>query len=62
VFVSDKLVPVQQADTFVQRATTAGATAKLMVKPGTGHDWPNPERELTSMADWFDEYLRGLKK
>ena len=34
---ADKLVPIQQAESFVKRAQEAGATAKLIVKPGKGH-------------------------
>jgi acetyl esterase/lipase len=59
---ADKLVPIQQAETFVARATAAGATAKLIVKPGAAHGWTGKEPDLIAMADWFDEYLRGVKK
>jgi acetyl esterase/lipase len=59
---ADKLVPMQQAETFVQRAKEAGATAKLIVKPGAAHGWPNIGPDIAVLADWFDEYLRGVKK
>ena len=59
---ADTLVPIQQAQSFVQRATEAGATAKLIVKPGAAHGWANREPDLALMADWFDEHLRGIKK
>lgn len=59
---ADKLVPMQQSETFVQRATEAGATAKLIVKAGGVHGWPNQSVEMIVLADWFDQYLRGLKK
>ena len=59
---ADKRVPMQQAESFVKRATEAGAKAKLIVKPGEGHGWKNREPDLNAMADWFDEYLRGVKK
>ncbi|MDZ4288995.1 MAG: alpha/beta hydrolase [Prosthecobacter sp.] len=59
---ADKLVPMQQAETFVQRATAAGAVAKLVVKPGAAHGWPDRVPDMLKMADWFDEYLRGVKK
>lgn len=58
---ADKLVPVQQAETFVQRATEAGATAKLIVKNGAAHGWPDMPGDVARLADWFDEHLRGLK-
>ncbi|MBI5772901.1 MAG: alpha/beta hydrolase [Verrucomicrobia bacterium] len=59
---ADTLVPIQQAETFVARATKAGATARLIVKPGAGHGWPDREPSYAQMADWFDEHLRGVKK
>jgi acetyl esterase/lipase len=58
----DTLVPIQQSETFVAKAREAGATAKLVVKEGQGHGWlvafPN---DLEMFADWFDQYLRGIK-
>ncbi len=59
---ADTLVPLQQSESFVQRATAAGATAKLIVHPSGGHGWPNQGADMVTMADWFDEYLRGVKK
>lgn len=59
---ADKLVPLQQAESFVQRAREAGATAKLIVKKGQGHGWPDLLADLPTLADWFDEHLRGLKR
>jgi len=58
----DKLVPLQQSQLFVQRAAAAGVMVKLVVKAGAGHGgkvWPNVEEDRTTMADWFDLYLRG---
>lgn len=59
---ADKLVPIQQAETFVRRAQDAGATAKLVTKAGAAHGWPKIEEDLPTLADWFDEHLRGIKK
>jgi acetyl esterase/lipase len=59
---ADKLVPIQQAQSFVQRATEAGATAKLIVKPAAAHGWADLQADMVLFADWFDEHLRGLKK
>ena len=58
---ADKLVPIQQAESFVKRAQEAGATAKLIVKPGRGHGWPDMAADMPALADWFDQYLRGIK-
>ena len=59
---ADKLVPIQQAEVFVKRSQEAGAIAKLIVKDGKAHGWPNMEEDLTVLADWFDAHLRGLKR
>lgn len=58
----DLLVPIQQAEIFVAKATEAGATAKLVVKVGGAHGWPDRQPDYIQFADWFDTYLRGLKK
>ena len=59
---ADKLVPIQQAEIMVARATEAGATAKLIVKPGAGHGWADMQADMNVFADWFDAHLRGIKK
>lgn len=59
---ADKLVPIQQSESFVAKARAAGATAKLVVKMGQGHGWfVDLPSDLDMFADWFDEYLRGIK-
>jgi acetyl esterase/lipase len=59
---ADKLVPYQQAELFVAKATAAGATAKLVRREGKDHGWKELPDDLQILADWFDEYLRGIKK
>ncbi len=59
---ADKLVPYQQAELFVKKAQEAGATAKLITKPGKAHGWPDMGGDVALLADWFDEHLRGMKK
>jgi acetyl esterase/lipase len=59
---ADKRVPIQQSESFVQHATEAGAIAHLIVKPAAGHGWPDQAPDVAILADWFDQYLRGLKK
>jgi dipeptidyl aminopeptidase/acylaminoacyl peptidase len=55
------LVPIQQAESFVKRAQEAGAKARLVVKEGKAHGWPDMGADLPTLADWFDENLRGIK-
>lgn len=57
---ADKLVPIQQAEIFVAKAREVGATAKLVVKPGAAHGWPDLAKDLALLADWFDQHLRGV--
>ena len=59
---ADKLVPIQQAESFVKRCKDAGVACKLIVKEGQGHGWKNMSDDFPALADWFDEYLRGIKK
>lgn len=59
---ADALVPIQQSQSFVEKATAAGVKARLISKPGAGHGWLTMGADAVDMADWFDEYLRGLKK
>jgi acetyl esterase/lipase len=58
---ADTLVPICQAQTFVQRCQEVGSTAKLTVRKGKGHGWPDLGPDVGLCADWFDQYLRGLK-
>lgn len=57
---ADKLVPIYQAEKFVERSQAAGATAKLIARAGKDHGWPGMIEEEEIFADWFDEHLRGL--
>jgi acetyl esterase/lipase len=58
---ADQLVPIQQARLMVDALEKHGIPAKLIVKPGLQHGWPGLEKDLESFADWFDQYLRGIK-
>jgi acetyl esterase/lipase len=58
---ADKLVPIYQAQTFVKRCEEVGSTAKLVVREGKQHGWPDMGKDMELLADWFDEYLRGIK-
>ncbi len=59
---ADKLVPIQQAETFLKRAEEAGVKTKLIVKKDGGHGWKDWTSDFVRLADWFDESLRGVKK
>jgi acetyl esterase/lipase len=58
---ADQLVPIQQAELFLEQLKKAGGHGKLVVKKGASHGWPDLPKDLTIIADWFDEHL-GNKK
>ena len=58
---ADFLVPIQQSETFVKKAQSLGATAKLEVKKGKAHGWPDWINDMNQCAEWFDQYLVGKK-
>jgi acetyl esterase/lipase len=58
---ADKTVPIYQAKIFEKRCQQAGATYKLIIKPGKDHGWPGMDTDLKTCADWFDQHLRGMK-
>jgi len=55
----DRLVPIQQSETMVERLKGAGVEAKLVVKPGAGHGWLTMVQDMGTCADWFDEHLKA---
>lgn len=54
---ADALVPIQQADLFVEKARQQGVGAELVVKPGAGHGWDGIIKDIDRFADWFDTHL-----
>ena len=58
---ADKLVPIQQAETFVKRCQEANSLARLITREGKDHGWPEMEKDVAVFTDWFEEHLRGIK-
>lgn len=54
---ADQLVPIQQAELFLDQFKKAGGKGKLVVKKGASHGWPDLLSDMTILADWFDEHL-----
>ncbi|MFN0053232.1 MAG: prolyl oligopeptidase family serine peptidase [Planctomycetales bacterium] len=54
---ADKLVPIQQAELIIAKLKEVGVTAELVVKPGAAHGWAGMDKDLETLADWFDKYL-----
>jgi hypothetical protein len=55
---ADKLVPIQQAEIIVDKLKGVGVEAKLVVKPGAGHGWAGLDKDIATLADWFDTHLK----
>jgi acetyl esterase/lipase len=53
----DKLVPIQQGEVMVARLKEAGVAAELVVKRGADHGWKGMDKDLKTIADWFDRHL-----
>jgi len=54
---ADKLVPIQQAQLFIEKCKELNSPAKLITKPGKGHGWPDIGNDLKDVAEWFDQNL-----
>jgi acetyl esterase/lipase len=55
---ADTLVPIQQAESIVEKFKQVGVPAELVVKKGAGHGWADLNKDLGTLADWFDKYLK----
>jgi len=58
---ADTLVPIYQARMFVERCQKVGSPAKLIVREGKNHGWPEMVKDMELFADWFDEHLKSQK-
>jgi acetyl esterase/lipase len=55
---ADKLVPIQQAESFLAKLKEAGVPTELVVKKGAGHGWAGMDKDADTFADWFDKHLK----
>ena len=58
----DKLVPLRQSETLINKLKSAGVPAKLIIKEGAGHGWINQTKDMEAFVEWFDTYLLNKKK
>jgi acetyl esterase/lipase len=58
----DRLVPLQQSESIVERLKKAGVDTNLIVKKGGGHGWPTIGADAITFIDWFDDHLRAPSK
>ena len=55
----DLLVPIQQAESLIEKLKAAGVAAKLIVKPGAAHGWPGMEEYGDDFVEWFETHLKA---
>jgi acetyl esterase/lipase len=58
----DKLVPMQQSGVMIAKLKEAGVPCELVVKTGADHGWTGIDKDMTTIADWFDKYLAKKEK
>ena len=60
----DRLVPIFQAETMLEKYKEAGVGSKLIVRKGADHGWKDMGKDAVLLADWFDDHLlkKGEKK
>lgn len=54
---NDTLVPIQQAEIFIDKLKDLGVPAELSIKSGAGHGWLNMQEDVARCADFFDKHL-----
>jgi len=55
---ADKLVPIQQAELFMEKLKSLGVECKLVRKAGGDHGWDDIAVEVEESAQWFDKILK----
>ena len=55
---ADELVPIQQAELIIAKFKEAGVPAELVVKQGAAHGWKEMDKDLPTLAGWFDKHLQ----
>lgn len=55
---ADKLVPIQQAQVFLEKVKSVGGQGRLETRKGAAHGWANWEADIALFADWFDRHLK----
>jgi len=55
---ADKLVPIQQAETIIDKLKEAKVPCELVVKKGADHGWADLAKDTDTFAEWFDKHLK----
>ncbi len=54
---ADLLVPIYQAEIMIDKLKAANVPCELVVKKGAAHGWAGMDKDLKTIADWFDKHL-----
>lgn len=54
---ADKLVPIQQSESFMAKLEEFKVPHKLLVRPGQAHGWATMDKDMIPIGDWFEKYL-----
>lgn len=54
---ADFLVPLQQSQIFMAKLEEVKVPHQLVVKAKGSHGWPDMDKDLPKLADWFEKYL-----
>jgi acetyl esterase/lipase len=52
----DELVPIQQAERIIKKYEEVKVPCELVVKKGQAHGWAGLDKDLVTIADWFDKH------
>ncbi len=55
---ADTLVPIQQAQVFLEKLNSVGGQGQLDTRKGATHGWANWEADTGLFAAWFDQHLK----
>jgi len=56
---NDALVPHEQSVRFIARLEELKVPAKIDIRKGLGHGWPNIAKDYELMAEWFEKYCKA---
>ena len=58
---ADTLVPIQQATLIIDKMKDNKVPCELIVKKGAAHGWAGMDKDLVTLAEWFDKHLKEKK-
>lgn len=54
---SDEVVPISQSTSLIEKLGQNEVECKLVVKKGKGHLWFGMDKDVETIAEWFDRHL-----